>query len=81
MPKPEKYNDYGEIIEQVENKPFTRRMGAYDNHIIHRTKDLYESTCTYCIDDSIKRAAFTCSECQENCYTRQKLNEHWLLEH
>jgi len=79
--KPETYNQYGEIVEQKPKDIHTRTMGAYDTHLIHKTKDLYESTCTYCIDDAVKKNAFTCSECQENCYSRQQLNEHWLIEH
>lgn len=46
--KPEQYNEFGEIIETKPPRTYERRLNAYDTHRIHETKDMFESSCSYC---------------------------------
>ena len=54
MIEPEQYNEYGDIVVPEKPVVYERTMSAYDIHIIHRTKDLFEGDCTYCHDDHNK---------------------------
>lgn len=81
MIEPEQYNELGEIIKIEKPITFERTMSAYDQHIIHKTKDLFESECSYCQDYSKRKTFYICSKCKEDCLTRAGLDDHWLLEH
>lgn len=82
MIEPEEYNQYGELAKKIEPiKPYMRTMSAYDQHRIHETKDIFNGDCTYCADKAKRPSPFVCSKCKEDCYTRDILKDHWLLEH
>lgn len=47
--EPENYNDYGEIVKPEPPRiTYGRTLSAHDQHRIHETKDLFESSCSYC---------------------------------
>ena len=52
----EQYNLYGEIVKQsdIKAKTYQRTLSAHDQHRVHETKDLFESTCSYCQDRAKK---------------------------
>lgn len=78
--KVENYNQLGEIVVDPQpTQPYTRTMSAYNQHIIHETKDLFEGSCTYCQDRANKPSFFVCSKCKQDCYTRRNLDDHWLV--
>lgn len=53
--KPERYNEFGEIVQEKEQSViYERKLSAYQQHIIHVTKDLFESNCSYCQDATKK---------------------------
>jgi len=81
MIQPEEYNDIGEIKRNEKPVTYQRTRSAYDTHIIHKTKDLFESDCSYCRDSAKTKTFYTCSKCKEDCYTRDGLDDHWMIEH
>ena len=47
----ERYNEYGEIIQELpENKTY-KRLSQDQEHRIHQTKDTFDSDCSYCVAD------------------------------
>lgn len=54
----EEYNEYGEIKPVIKKEIIpNHRLNAYQQHRIHETKDLFESSCFYCqkaMDNNIK---------------------------
>lgn len=77
--EPEQYNQYGEIvIVEPVSKPYERTMSSSDQHRIHETKDLFDSSCSLC---TLSAKAFTCSKCGEYCYSKPGVKDHWMLEH